>query len=550
MSQKPEGTRFAAKPAANPGQLDLILIGRLVLAAVLLAVALLVKLPVWLKIVLLVLSAVASGYDLGLKAFDSVLAGDYFAAPILLLFVAFVSFLIGFGGEGAAMLLLYQLGLFAIAYVEKRSRASALGLMEGQDSDIVERAQELYADENATKLRMEPAALDSASFILKAAMIVALLYTFLLPLLGDYSFRVSIHRGLMILLVAIPGSVVAAMPVTALAGLAFSAKQGVVFHDAKAMERLSEANVAVFDKAGVFSVSEPELLSAESSVLDQRTFLNFVAHAVYYSEQPFAKAIPQLGEQEYRLDVISDFVDVPGCGVELKIGGSPVILATADYLAARGVQVPDEDSDGETYYLTVAGRYVGTLHISAPVNENASDLVEGIRETGFREAILLTEDGAGESRRLAEELGMDEVYGECDTERKLKHIEDLNQGSRNHVMFLYANGVEAHSAADVDIRLSRKAKYADVELAPEKSDELPFAIRISRRTMEVAKENAFFAFGLKGLLIFLSMIGCSSIWFVMFMDIVAVIATLLNSIRVTQAPLVDFKQLLGGKQEQ
>ena len=66
MSQRPEGTRFAVKPAADPGQPDLLLIGRLVLAAALLAVALLVELPAWLKIVLLVLSAVASGFDLGL----------------------------------------------------------------------------------------------------------------------------------------------------------------------------------------------------------------------------------------------------------------------------------------------------------------------------------------------------------------------------------------------------------------------------------------------------------------------------------------------------
>ena len=550
MSQRPEGTRFAVKPAADPGQPDLLLIGRLVLAAALLAVALLVELPAWLKIVLLVLSAVASGFDLGLKAFDSVLDGDYFATPIILLFVAFVSFLIGFGGEGAAMLLLYQLGLFAIAYVEKRSRASALGLLNGQDQEIAARAQELYADEDATRLNMEPAARSSASFILKIAMVVALLYTFLLPLLGDYSYKVSIHRALMIILISIPTSVVAAMPVTALAGLCFGAKQGVLFHDARAMERASGVNVAVFDKAGIFSESEPELLAADSSVLDQRTFLNFVAHAVYYSEQPFARAIPQLAEQDYRLDVISDFVDVPGCGVELKIGGSPVILATANYMAARGVQIPEEATTGETYYLSVAGRYVGYLCVSAQVNENAGELVEGMRDAGVRELILLTEDGAGESRRLAEELGMDDVYGECDTERKLQHIEDLNQGTRNHVMFLYSNGVETHSAADVDVRLSHRAKYADVEIAPEKSEELPFAISISRRMCDVAKENAFFAFGLKGLLIFLSMIGCGSLWFMMFMEIAANIGTHLNSIRVTQAPLIDFEKLFGGKQEQ
>ena len=538
MSQRPERGRFTEKKPS--GNLDMILIGRLVLSAVLLAVALFVKMPAVVKIILLVLSALAAGYDLALEAFDSVLEGDYFATPIILLFVAFVSFLVGYGAEGAAMLLLYQLGRLVIAYVEKRTRESALQLMDIQEEELKTRAKERYAEKDAAELEMSPAAYNSANFILKIAMVLALVYTFLLPLLGDYGYRVSIHRGLMIVLASIPASVVAAMPFTALVGLCFSTRQGVFFRSAKAMEKSAEANVAVFDKAGIFSVADPELLESKSELLDERTFLSFVAHAVYYSEQPFAKAIPQLGEQDYKLDVISDFVDVPGCGVELKIGGSPVILASADYLAARGIQVPAAQTEGEIFYLTVAGRYVGYVSISTAVNENASELVEGIREAGIRSAILLTEDGAGESRRLAEELHMDEVYGECDTERKLKHIEDLNQGTRNRVMFVYAQGIEAHSAADVDVRLSKKAKYADVCISQEDKNALPFAIGICRRMCQVAKENAIFVFAIKALLIFLSMIGYCSIWFVMFMDIAAVIATLLNAIRVTKDPLILF----------
>jgi Cd2+/Zn2+-exporting ATPase len=336
---------------------------------------------------------------------------------------------------------------------------------------------------------------------------------------------------------------VAAMPYTALVGLCFGARQGVIFRHAKAMEKTAEANVAVFDKAGIFSSGEPELRSFQSEILDERTFMSFVAHAVYYSEQPFAKAIPTLGEQEYKLNVISDFVDVPGCGVELKIGGSPVVLATRAYLTARGIQLPEAEESGETYYLTVAGRYIGSLGISSQVNENAAELLEAVKEAGFRETILLTEDGAGESRRLAEELGVDDVYAECDTERKLRHIEELNQSSRNHVMFLYANGVETHTAADVDVRLNRKAKYADVAIPPENTAALPFTIQICRRMCQVAKENAIFVFAVKALMIFLSMIGYNSIWFVMFMDIAAVLATLLNAIRVTKDPLIDLRRM-------
>lgn len=545
MSQRPERARYTEKNARQPvGSPDLIFLGRMVLAVALLLVATLVKMPLAVKIILLVLSVAASGYDLALKAFDSVLEGDYFATPILLLFVTFVSFLIGYEAESAAMLILYQLGLLAIAYVEKRTRGSALQLLNGQDQEIAEKAGELFGKEEASELSMQPAALRSADLILKGAMVFALLYVFILPRLGDYSYSVSIHHALMIVMTAIPASVVAAMPFTALVGLCYSARNGVLFRNGKTMERTADVNVAVFDKAGIFSAAEPELQSFHSDALDERTFMSFVAHAVYYSEQPFAKAIPALGEQDYRLEVISDFVDVPGCGVELKIGGAPVLLATWDYLAARGVQVPQAEEAGEVFYLTVAGRYVGYLCIASQTNETGEELLDGIRDAGMRETVLLTEDGEGESRRLGEELGFDEVFGECDTERKLKHIQDLNQGSRNHVMFLYANGIEAHSDADVDVRLSTKAKYADVMTKADNANALPFAIQIARRMCQVAKENAIFVFAVKALMVFLSILGCCSIWFVMLMDIVAVLASMLNAIRVTKDPLIDLNRLL------
>ena len=151
---------------------------------------------------------------------------------------------------------------------------------------------------------------------------------------------------------------------------------------------------------------------------------------------------------------------------------------------------------------------------------------------------------------MAEDLGFDEAFGECDTERKLKHIENLNQGTRNHVMFVYANGLETHTAADVDVRLSRKAKFADVTVQPEDAQALPMILLISRRMCQVAKSNAIFVFAVKALLIFLSMLGFCKLWFVLFLDVAAVLATLLNAIRVTKDPLINLERFSVPKEEE
>ena len=549
MSPINERPRFAVKSKSAAGSPDMILIGRLILAAVLLILGAFVIKNQVVRVILLVLSAIASAFDLGLKAFDSVLEKDYFASPILVLFIAFVSFLIGYPTEGAAMLLLYQLSILVVEYARKRTRSAALELLNGENDEILDQAGEMFAADDAGKLQMEADAFRGADLLLKIAMVIALLYIFLLPRLGDYTYSVAIHRALMIMMTAIPASVVIAMPYTALVGLCYGARNGILFRNGKVMEKTADTNVAVFDKAGIFASGAPELQSVHSDVLARKTFMSFVAHAVYYSEQGFAKAIPALSEQDYKLEVISDFVDVPGCGVEVKIGGSPVILATDDYLTARGVAVPEVEEEGEVFYLTVSGRYVGYLVFASQTNDIGLELLEGVRDLGVRETVLLTEDGAGESQKFADKLGFDEVFGECDTERKLQHIEDLNQGTRNHVMFLYSNGLEMHSAADVDVRFSQKTKFADVAIPPEKASALPFAMQLSRRMCQVAKENAIFVFAVKALMIFLSMLGLSSIWFVLFMDSAAVLATLLNAIRVTKDPLIDMSRFAAPKDE-
>ncbi len=539
MSPKPVQFKHSGAERGAEG-LDIVLLIRLVVAAVMLAVALLVgKLPVAVRLILLLLSAVCAGYDVALEAVDDVVEGNYFTTPLLILFVAVIAFVIGYAGEAAALVLLYRVGLLVIAYVVKRCRVSTMDMIRDEEEDTVNRMEEILKDENAEKLSFAKTAGDSASLVLKVLMGAALVYAIVLPLISGFSYKVSIHRALMMLLLCIPTSVVAAMPLTALVGLVFSAKNRVLFRSAASMERAAVTNLVYFDKAGVFAEDAPRVLSMQSDLLDKETFINFAAHAAYYSEQPFAKAVAALNEQDFRLDVISDFEEVPGYGVRLNIAGSPVVLATKEYFNDRGVVVPASNDDGTVYYLMVANRYVGKLVLSSVVNGDVHGLVTGIHDIGISRTVLLTEDGAAESQQIADELGIGEVYGECDLEKKLKLIRSANEGTRNNVLYVYANGIEAHTAADVDIRVSQKAKFADASVLPADMDYVPTALLVSRRMCEVARENALGAFIVKGILLFLAMTGCASIWFVGFMEIAVTIATMLNSIRVTKDSLLS-----------
>ena len=131
-----------------------------------------------------------------------------------------------------------------------------------------------------------------------------------------------------------------------------------------------------------------------------------------------------------------------------------------------------------------------------------------------------------------------EVYSECDTDKKLRIVSDIEGNSSKGVAYVYAVGFDGHSDADIDVRVSRHSRFADMLVMPECIANLPFAKGVCARVKEICIENALFAFIVKAVLIFMSIIGYCNLWFAIFVDMVAAVATILNSVRVTKPSLL------------
>lgn len=546
-----ERTQPKAAALAASSAFDGIVVIRLIIAALLFAVALIAKLPSLVSFILLILSAAVAGYDVALSAINEVEDANYFATPILILFVTVMAFIIGYPLEGAAMVMLYKIGLALIAYASDHTKKAAHDLLQYQSESMADRAAVVMEGENAGYTKTGEAISAAAAWILRFVIGGAFVFAIFVPIFTSMRFTSAIHRALIIILVASPLSVVAALPLSGIMGIAFSAQRGVLFNNAGTMEKVGEAKTVIFDKNGVFSDESPKLVDIESEVLDKKTFMDFVSHAAYYSEQPFAKAIADAFDQEYRLDLISDFEEIPGCGVDLKIGGAHVTLGTKELYAGRGEAVPYEQESGNLiYYLMVSDKYIGKVIISDKIHEESSKLIPALKENGLQKCILLSEEGKDESERLGLSLDADEVYAECDMDKKLRLIENLSSGHNDSVLYVYSSGIESHSAAGVDIRVSPKSKFADAMIMPEDLQKFPGTIEICRRIGQINAENAIFAIIIKALLIFLSMTGHCTLWFAMFLDMAAALATILNTIRVTQPPIIDFSNLLNGKNDE
>lgn len=300
MGSKPDHLNKATStPAGEVGPFDTAIVVRLVIASIIFAVALILKLlPSFVSILLLLASAGAAGYDIAIEAVNSVEKGEYFATPLIIIVVTVLSFVIGFAAEGAALIILYQIGLILLAYTKDKTKKSALDLLHYQDSETAEKVASLIEQDEALELPIKGMMEHNSGTVLKFAIAFAVLYAIVLPLFTNFTYAVSIHRALMIIIVCTPMSVVAAMPITALVSLCRAGQFGAIFSSASVMESAADTTTALFDKAGIFTAETPRLISVQSDVLDSKTFMNFAAHAVYYSEQPIAKAISSMNDTE------------------------------------------------------------------------------------------------------------------------------------------------------------------------------------------------------------------------------------------------------------
>ncbi len=524
--------------AALSATLGKSLVIRLVIATLVFAVSILVSMPDFARILLLAVASILAGVDIIGDAVDAVESVDYLDTPVIVVVAAVLSFIIGFGIEGAALVLLYQIGMLLLRYVTEHTKKAALDLLQDHDEALIAHMREIISDDEKTYMSIQNVLGQSAGLVLKLAMGFAIVYAIVMPIVTGMSISVSIHRALMILLVATPFSVIAAIPAAGSVGLCQSAQRGFVFNSAYSLEAMADVTAAVFDKNGIFAEECPRIIAMHSDRLDYDTFLNFVAHAVYYSEQPIANAISAVFEHDYKLDVIKDFREIQGYGVELSIDGIDVVFATRELLDQRGIALQDPPSElGTAYYMVVAGRPMGKVVISSDVNQDLEGLVPELKSVGISRCVLLSEDSKEAGQQFAEMMNFSEMYPQCDTEKKLRIISDIARKTRGAVLFVYANGIEKHSDAAVDMRVSSRAKYADAVVRPDVVGRLPAAKQISRRVREICIENALFAFIVKSILIFLSIIGYCNLWFAIFVDFVAAVATVLNTIRVTSDSL-------------
>ena len=514
------------------------LIVRLVLAS-LITVFVLVMAPAGnISLIMLLAAVFLAGCDIFSDALKDILNGDVFSYSLILFLCALIAVFLGHGIESVIMLLLYRICVYLIHYTTEKTKKSALELINPEDADIISYTEDIFEDNNNLQLRLGKSLSKSASGILKICIAVAVLYAVLLPVFAHYSVKASVYRALCIMLVCVPYSITAGIPAASSVGIGLSSSKGSIFGNSAILESFSNPKVAVFNGNGLLNEEIQSILFVESKITDEDSFMNLVSHLVYDSDQQFAKSIVSARRYRYMPGLVSEFKDIDGYGVEGVIGGSKVYFGNLEFIEDKGIEPEIEESiDGDYYYLLVSGRYAGYLVLSRNYPVEVAEAIKALKDRGVDHIILLTDDRNDLRDYFSENTGFDDIKY-ISKEELQESLEEICNKGRYKKIYISAEDRAEHSPANIDIKLGLIPGNEDVLLIPEFIDSLAESIDVSRRMNELVKRNALFVFIIKAVLIFLAMIGFSSIWFAVFIDLCAALATILNAIRITAEPII------------
>ena len=297
-----------------------------------------------------------------------------------------------------------------------------------------------------------------------------------------------------VLIIACPCALGLAVPAALMVGTGAGARRGVLLRDVDALQHAREVKVVAFDKTGTLTLGRPEVTHGRRRGDE---VLRLAAAAERFSAHPLAKAV--VAEAQARgLDVPEpeDFDDVPGLGVTAMLGGRKLVVGSAALLAEHGIDAADPAATA--VHVAADGRHLGHVELADALRPESRRAVEAVRALGLP-VVLVTGDRASAARPVAEALGIDDVRAEVRPGGKAEVVRELRQ--RYGPVAMVGDGVnDAPALAEADLGVALgggsdvAAETGGVVLTAGNPLGVAAAIRLSRATMRVIRQNLFFAF--------------------------------------------------------
>ena len=358
------------------------------------------------------------------------------------------------------------------------------------------------------------------------------------------AFATWLYRALTFLVVSCPCALVISIPLTFFAGIGGASHKGILIKGGNYMDALARLQTIVFDKTGTLTYGTFEVEAVHPDNCSEQELLHLAAHVERYSNHPIAIALRQAYPHEADNCSIEDVHETAGQGVSATVNGRVVSVGNDKMMKTLGLSIPVcsrcKNHVGTIVHVAINGVYAGHILISDKLKADAREAISSLKTLGVTRTVMLTGDKEDAARQVAAETGVTDYHAELLPADKVARVEQLlSDKNENGTLAFVGDGInDAPVLARADVGIAMGAlgsdaaiEAADVILMDDKPSKISLAIRLSRRTIFIAKENAWFAISIKVAVLLLATCGFASMGLAVFADVGVMVLAVLNAMR-------------------
>lgn len=394
--------------------------------------------------------------------------------------------------------------------------------------------------ENASdrKARVESFITRFARVYTPAVCAAALLLFIVPPLFFSGQWMDWGYRALSFLVVSCPCALVISVPLSFFGGIGGASRCGILIKGSNDLEALSHTGIVVMDKTGTLTRGHFNVRKIIAEDISEEQLLLLAASVESGSSHPISRSICESCQLPL-LDV-HGMHEVPGMGMSATWQHNTISVGNDKLMKMLGIELPPITATGAVVYLAKDRQYLGCIILEDVLKEGAQEAVASLHASGVRRTVILTGDRPAAAAAVAGALGVHEYHAGLLPAEKVAYVEQLlTEKKLGETLVFVGDGINdapVLTRADVGVAMGAlgsdaAVEAADIVLMDDDPRKLALALRISRRTMNIVKQNIFFAIGVKLLVLALVAMGLAGMWLAVFADVGVSVIAILNAMR-------------------
>ena len=413
---------------------------------------------------------------------------------------------------------------------------------KGYGESTVSKILDLVENASNKKSKSENFITKFAKYYTPIVVIVALILAIVPPLIiKGATFSEWVYRALSFLVVSCPCALVISIPLSFFGGIGGASKIGILIKGSNYLEALSNTEIAVFDKTGTLTKGVFEVQKIHGEGISEEELLKIAAYAENYSNHPISKSIKEAYKKEIDEKKITDSQELSGLGIKARIEDKEVLVGNEKLMKENKIEYTKCNEIGTILYIAINQKFSGYILISDKIKEDAKKTIEKLKKNNIKQTVMLTGDKKEVGEYVAKEIGIDKVYTELLPDGKVEKVEELLKTKTEKGKLAFVgdgiNDAPVLTLADIGIAMGglgsdSAIEAADIVIMTDEPSKIISAIKLSKKTMRIVKENIVFAISIKILVLILTAFGLSTMWEAVFADVGVSIIAIINSLRM------------------